>query len=82
MNTDVLCQTCHRRLQRGPSRAKVANVTGLLFMLGMGSLIFVYIPPPGGSVDLAYALTNGLFCGVAAVVGRMVGWVIGAFICD
>jgi hypothetical protein len=80
MPTDPVCPGCRRRLGgRGPlTRSQIANGTALLFGLIMLSFLTMYVHPRV-EVSMAAHLTTALFCAFAAGVGRMVGWVIGAF---
>jgi hypothetical protein len=82
-DVDRYCPGCQRSLGKGLTQRKVANFTALVFGLLMVVFVnYMSVSRPGGRDDVAaIAITNGLFIGGAVVIGRIVGWLLGAFIC-
>jgi uncharacterized paraquat-inducible protein A len=83
-NSDAVCPRCGRSLGKGLTQSKVANWTAFVF--GVLMLVFVaYMsmkkPATRQTEVIAMAITNALFISAAAVVGRIVGWLLGAFVC-
>ena len=83
-NNDAICPGCGRSLGKGLTQSKVANWTALVF----GGLMIVFVafmsmkkPATRQSEVIAMVVTNMLFIGAAVVVGRIVGWLLGAFVC-
>jgi hypothetical protein len=83
-NADVICPACRHSLGKGLTQAKLANLTAAVFgVLMIAFLVYVNASRPAVRSDerLAMQITNALFVGASVVVGRIVGWLLGAFIC-
>jgi hypothetical protein len=83
-NSDSVCPGCRRSLGKGLTQSKVANWTALLFgvlMIAFVAYMSMTKPATRQSEVTAMAITNALFIAGGVVIGRIVGWVVGALIC-
>lgn len=83
-DSDAICPRCGRSLGKGLTQSKVANWTALVFtalMLMFVAYMSIKKPASRQTEVIAMVVTNALFIGAAAVVGRIVGWLLGAFVC-
>ena len=80
---DVNCPACGHNLGRGLTQKKLANLTAVVFALLMVAFVLYtnLTHPPRRDEMTATNITNALFIGGSLVVGRIVGWLLGAFVC-
>ena len=79
---DGTCHNCHRVLPRGVRRSTVVSWSCGLGALLAALLVFGVVPIQT-SVDLAAASCTAVpFAFGGACVGGLMGWVLGALICE
>ena len=81
MRGDTACPRCGRNLVQNHTRSLVSNGVALACALAMFVLITCVLQPKDGNTPIG-AFVTGLFCLAALGVGKLIGWVIGAFVTD
>jgi hypothetical protein len=67
------------------SRSMFSNGMAIFFGMLMALLLAAHVTPKqpvDQSEAIAINMTNGLFICVSAVIGKVIGWVVGAFVCE
>jgi hypothetical protein len=84
LDTDPVCVKCRAVIPRGITRGQVAGLTAAAFAVATACLVlFVLIPPDRNDYgDIVVSLIAAAIVGASAVVGRVVGWLIGAAVRD
>ena len=82
-SVDTICPTCRHSLGKGLTQAKLANLTAVIFAVLMIAFIVHtnMSRPPRRDEMTAVNITNALFIGGSLVVGRVIGWLLGALVC-
>jgi|SRR5262245_40529694 len=65
----------------GLTHSTVANLTAMIFAVGMMAALVAFVPMKAKDGIITNALATGIMVGLAGLVGRVVGWVIGVMIC-
>jgi hypothetical protein len=80
---DRTCYKCGRPYRPGITQRGLSTSLGLIFAATMLAAIFLIIPPSFTPLTwVTSVVTTALFVGGAWVTGSILGWVIGAFVCE
>ena len=82
MENDPTCYKCGRPFNPGITQRGLSTLMALIFAGTMLAAILLVVPMKWSLIDwVASAITTGLFVAGAGVVGSIVGWIVGAFVC-
>jgi hypothetical protein len=80
---DRTCYKCGRPYRPGLTQRGLSTTLGVVFACTMLAAIFLVAPPSISVVSwVPGVVTTALFVAGAGVVGSLLGWVIGAFVCE
>jgi len=80
---DRACYKCGRPYRPGLTQRGLSNLLGLIFACTMFAAILLVAPPSISVVDWVWGVvTTALVVAAAGVAGSILGWIIGAFVCE